>query len=200
MAVGGFHKTRPRSNVVGNCPLLDGQYFGGACHPTGEITIKPDFCPKQEKQVRKEQGVSAAVTVINAHRRYRIPKKRIARYVQRVIGKKKANITVIFIDSRYSKAINRRYLNHNFTTDVISFALESTPVLEGEIYVNLDRAKMQAREYGVSFSNEAARLVIHGALHLIGYDDTTTRKRRVMKNIEDMHVQHWFPLQKGNAI
>ncbi len=144
--------------------------------------------------------MSAAVTVINAHRRYRIPKKRIARYVQRVIGKKKANITVIFIDSRYSKAINRRYLNHNFTTDVISFALESTPVLEGEIYVNLDRAKMQAREYGVSFSNEAARLVIHGALHLIGYDDTTTRKRRVMKNIEDMHVQHWFPLQKGNAI
>ncbi len=144
--------------------------------------------------------MSAAVTVINAHRRYRNPKKRIARYVQRVIGKKKANITVIFIDSRYSKAINRRYLNHNFTTDVISFALESTPVLEGEIYVNLDRAKMQAREYGVSFSNEAARLVIHGALHLIGYDDTTTRKRRVMKNIEDMHVQHWFPLQKGNAI
>lgn len=141
----------------------------------------------------------AAVTVINAHRRYRIPKKRIARYVQRVIGKKKANITVIFIDSRYSKAINSRYLNHNFTTDVISFALDSTPVLEGEIYVNLDRAKMQAREYGVSFSNETARLVIHGALHLIGYDDTTTRKQRVMKNREDMHVQHWFPLQKGNA-
>lgn len=142
----------------------------------------------------------AAVTVINAHRRYRIPKKRIARYVQRVIGKKKANITVIFIDSRYSKAINRHYLNHNFTTDVISFALESTPVLEGEIYVNLDRARMQAREYGVSFANEAARLVIHGALHLIGYDDATTRKQRVMKNIENMHVQHWFPLKKGNAI
>ncbi|MBX2989985.1 MAG: rRNA maturation RNase YbeY [Bacteroidetes bacterium] len=142
----------------------------------------------------------AAVTVINAHRKYRLPKKRIERYVQRVMGKRKSDITVIFIDSRYSKAINTRYLNHNYSTDVISFALESTPVLEGEIYVNLDKARKQAREYGVSLSNEAARLVIHGALHLIGYDDTTTRTQRVLKNMEDLHVQHWFPLKKENAI
>jgi rRNA maturation RNase YbeY len=100
---------------------------------------------------------------------------------------------VVFVDSHYCTSINRRYLNHNYSTDVLAFVLEKAPMLEGEIYVNLDRAKEQASEYRVSFANEVARLVIHGTLHLIGYDDRTATAHKKMKTIENKHVRHWFP-------
>jgi rRNA maturation RNase YbeY len=103
-----------------------------------------------------------------------------------------ARVSIVFIDSRYSRRINRRYLNHDSVTDVISFPLETGALLEGEVYVNLDRARVQAREYGVSFSNEVARLVIHGTLHLVGFEDSTEKKALGMKAEEDRHLQYWF--------
>jgi rRNA maturation RNase YbeY len=132
------------------------------------------------------------VSVFNAHRGYRLEKKKIQAYVKRVFGRTPARISVVFVDSRRCRVLNKRFLHHNYVTDVISFTLETQPVREGEIYINLDRAKQQAREYGVSFSNEVARLVIHGALHLIGHDDATATQRKVMKALEDEHVQAWF--------
>lgn len=133
------------------------------------------------------------ISVFNAHPRYRIRKTNIEGYVRRIVGKKRSNITVVFVDSRYCTSINKKYLNHNYATDVISFAIEKTPTLEGEIYVNLDKARQEALEYTVSFANEVARLVIHGALHLIGYNDTTENERKTMKAAEDRHVRYWFP-------
>jgi probable rRNA maturation factor len=61
-------------------------------------------------------------------------------------------------------------------------------VIEGEVYVNLDRARMQAREYGVGFADEVCRLVVHGTLHLFGYDDGTVARERHMKRREDRYV------------
>lgn len=113
-------------------------------------------------------------------------------YIKRVLGRKRAAISVVFIGSQRCKAINRTFLNHNYVTDVISFTLETQPMLEGEIYINLDRANQQAREYGVSFSNEVARLVIHGALHLIGLEDATVAQQKRMKAVEDEHLRFWF--------
>jgi rRNA maturation RNase YbeY len=84
------------------------------------------------------------------------------------------------------------FLGHDEPTDVISFPLEEEVRLEGEVYVNLDRAKEQAKHFGVSFRNEVARLVIHGILHLVGYDDTTTEQARIMKSEEDRQLGFWF--------
>lgn len=136
--------------------------------------------------------MSQTVAVFNAHRRYRVPGRNVRAYVRKVLKKRKASISVIFIDGRYCRAINRKYLNHNRETDVISFVIEPSP-LEGEIYVNMDRARQQAAAFGVSTANETARLVIHGALHLIGYDDKRTEDRARMKAAEDRHVRFWFP-------
>ena len=66
------------------------------------------------------------------------------------------------------------------------------PLLEGEVYVNLDRARTQANEYGVSFSNEVARLIIHGTLHLVGFDDSTKGKAQRMKAEEDRLLRLCF--------
>jgi probable rRNA maturation factor len=136
-----------------------------------------------------------SIDVFNGHRTRRVASSQAVRYVRRVLRTarvRNARVSIVFVDSRYSRRINRRYLNHDHVTDVISFPLENGAVLEGEVYVNLDRARAQARVYGVSFSNEVARLVIHGTLHLVGYDDSTEKKAERMKAEEDYQVCYWF--------
>ena len=136
-----------------------------------------------------------AINVFNAHGKRRMSVKTTAGYVKRVLRSaqiRDARISVIFVNSRYCREINRKYLRHDYVTDVISFPLAEKPVLEGEVYVNLDRARSQSREYGVNVGNEAARLVIHGVLHLVGFDDATESKRALMKSEEDRHLRFWF--------
>jgi len=127
------------------------------------------------------------VSVFNAHPRVRIRKAPVARAVRRVLrgeGLTRATVNVVFIDRHHCRVINRRWLGHDTSTDVISFPLEPDR-LEGEVYVNLDRAGRQAREYGVTRASEVARLVIHGTLHLAGYDDTTKHSALVMRRKEE---------------
>jgi probable rRNA maturation factor len=136
-----------------------------------------------------------AIEVFNAHGKRRAPVKKTIGYVKRVLQSsqvRNARIGVVFVDSRYCRVINRKYLRRDHATDVISFPLEERPVLEGEVYVNLDRARSQARTYGVSFSHEVARLVVHGVLHLLGFDDVTAGERTLMKSEEDRHLRFLF--------
>ncbi len=132
------------------------------------------------------------VTVFNAHRRYRIRKNLIAKSVRTVLNaehRRQAAISVVLIDGGYCRRINKTFLGHDRGTDVISFPMESGAVLEGEVYVNLDRARVQAHEYGVPFMNEVTRLVVHGVLHLIGYDDGDAVKKKRMRAREDALVK-----------
>ena len=131
------------------------------------------------------------IAVVNAHRKRRVKGAHIRRIVRAVLrGERQppASVTVVFIDSRRSRRINREFLRHNYPTDVLSFPLEVGANLEAEIYVNLDRARIQAREHGVSFANEVARLVIHGTLHLAGYDDRGKRKAGMMLERQEKYV------------
>ena len=87
--------------------------------------------------------------------------------------------------------MNAAYLKRRRTTDVLSFPLSDSPdpLLEGEVYVNVDCARRQARRYGVTFRNEVARLVIHGMLHLLDYDDKRESEKRKMTRLEDAHLR-----------
>lgn len=140
----------------------------------------------------------AEVVVVNAHHRIRLPKKPIRAYVRRVMGTRQGWISVVLVGSRRCRALNKRFLHHDVVTDVIAFPLETGRILEGEIYVNLDRAKQQARAYHVRFTEEVARLVIHGTLHLLGYDDQTTRTAQLMHRVQERQVRFWFPHKRRN--
>jgi probable rRNA maturation factor len=143
------------------------------------------------------------VTVVNAHPRYRIPRNPIRQYVSTVLTqerKPRACVSVICIDSRRCRRLNRTFLGHDYTTDVLTFPLEEGLNVEGEIYVNVDKARQQAREYKVRFTHELARLVIHGALHLAGYDDNVPAGARRMKNLEDRYLEHWFGKSRVETI
>jgi probable rRNA maturation factor len=136
------------------------------------------------------------VEVVNAHPRMRPRKSPIDRAVRGVLrgeGCAAAEVRVILIDHARCIALNRRYLRHRGTTDVISFPMGEGKDVEGEVYVNVDQAHAQAGRYRVSGRNETIRLVVHGTLHLLGYDDRTAAHRRIMKLREDAYVDFLAP-------
>lgn len=85
-------------------------------------------------------------------------------------------INIIFADDAFIKKINLEYRSKNYTTDVISFASGKN----GDIFISVDRADEQAASYGASFDEEVKRLVIHGTLHVLGYDHIREADRKKM--------------------
>lgn len=128
------------------------------------------------------------IFISNNHPVLRISRRETFRAIRSVLQSESSLsmvISVVFVGSRYIRSINRQFLNHDYITDVIAFPFDDGLGIDGEVYVNLDRAKTQAREYGVAFLEEVRRLLIHGTLHLLGYSDATARTKDRMKKKED---------------
>ncbi len=135
------------------------------------------------------------VSVTNTHRREHCSPARVRHGVRLVLlgeGHRNGSISVVCISDGVSRRMNRTYLRHDYATDVISFSLGEGDVVEGELYVNLDRARVQARRYGVSPARELMRLVIHGTLHLVGFDDGCEDERERMRMREDKYLARLF--------
>jgi len=119
--------------------------------------------------------------------------KKIKQVVKKVCRTEKPDwdfeLRIIFTDDEQIHVLNRNYLKHDYPTDVISFPIEEEgSFIEGEIYIGLDRAAEQAKEYGIAFAIEILRLIIHGVLHLVGYDDQTARQRKIMTQKENEYL------------
>jgi rRNA maturation RNase YbeY len=133
------------------------------------------------------------IVVSNNHSFLRFSRRETFRTIQNVLRKESrraVSVSVVFVGSRFIRRINRRFLRHDEVTDVIAFPLDDGMGIDGELYVNLDRAKSQARAYKVSFGEEARRLLIHGTLHLVGYSDATARGKARMRKREDYFLTH----------
>jgi rRNA maturation RNase YbeY len=122
-----------------------------------------------------------------------LPKKKVINSLKNVFKyenlRSNVFVNIIYITDKEILKINRKYLKHNSTTDVITFFLgDEKNTLEGEIYISIDTAIKQAKQYKVSLTNEIKRLAVHGALHLIGYDDNTIDKREIMHNLENKYI------------
>lgn len=122
------------------------------------------------------------------HPYLRFSRKETIRAIRRVLQRRErtiGQISVVYTNDARIRCINQKHLRHNFVTDVIAFELERSPSLETEIYINLDRARSQAREYGDTFEGETRRLLIHGLLHLLGYDDKSKHDLAAMREEEN---------------
>jgi len=125
------------------------------------------------------------------HPHLRFPGKEIFRALKLVYKKEGREIpalAVICTHNRFIRTINKNYLAHDSITDVIAFPPDEDGDGEAEIYINLDAARNQAKEYNVTYTQETRRLLIHGALHLFGYDDTTQRKMNMMRKREEYYL------------
>ncbi len=130
------------------------------------------------------------IQAYNSTSTLRLPLRKMRRVVQCVMEGEQiasAAVNVIVVNDVTIHELNNRFLNHDYVTDVLTFSLEEEAI-EGEIYVCAQRAKQQATEYGVSFTNELMRLAAHGALHLAGYNDESDVQRQQMKELEDRYM------------
>jgi len=94
-----------------------------------------------------------------------------------------------FVSPVVIQSINKKYLNHDFTTDIITFNYSGkNDILEGEVFISIQDALQNSKKFKVSLDNEILRLVIHGILHLIGYDDKKPTDKVKMKKEENRLV------------
>lgn len=132
------------------------------------------------------------IEIANEQSACRIDEALIRRAVLEILageGVERAQISVAVVDDRTIQAIHRKYLNHDDPTDVISFPLEwKDGCLDGEIVVSAETALAAAQELGWPAENELLLYVVHGTLHLLGYDDQSQPDRREMRDRERRYL------------
>jgi probable rRNA maturation factor len=113
----------------------------------------------------------------------------VAKHVYRCEGVSAGQSAVVVLCSDYLiRKLNRQYRKKDKATDVLSFRLGDDDLL-GEIYISPQRAKVQARRYGVAYEEELKRLLIHGLLHLMGYDHIKRTDRVIMEDKENAYFR-----------
>jgi len=104
-------------------------------------------------------------------------------------GFKQGELSVIFCSDDYLLSLNKTYLNHDYFTDIITFSYNEEGIVSGDLFISVDRTRDNAEKNNVSISNELARLVIHGMLHLCGFNDKSQEEIKVIRNKEEEYLK-----------
>lgn len=103
------------------------------------------------------------------------------------------NLNYIFCSDAYLLQINITYLDHNYYTDIITFDnSEEAGVLESDIFISIDRVSDNSQTEQTTFFQELLRVIIHGALHLMNYDDKDDISKSTMRKMEDKYLDLYF--------
>lgn len=115
----------------------------------------------------------------------------ISKWIKGIIlseNKTVGDISFIFCSDSYLLEVNKKYLNHNYYTDIITFDYVENNFISGDIFISLDRVKDNAKVFSATFENELYRILIHGVLHLLGYNDKTKRDKELMTKKENYYI------------
>ena len=122
------------------------------------------------------------------------PRKTIS-WIKKTItteGFRIGNINYIFCTDDYLFSMNKKFLNHTTLTDIITFdTSEEDGLVEGEVYISVERVTENAKKLNIPFAIELRRVMIHGVLHLVGYSDKTKRQKEAMRRKEDACLSLW---------
>ncbi len=102
--------------------------------------------------------------------------------------KRLGDIAVIFCSDHYILDVNMKYLQHDYFTDIITFDYCEGNVLSGDLFISIDSVRENAAFYGSEFADELNRVIVHGLLHLIGYDDHTEEDIAQMRAKENYYL------------
>ena len=103
-------------------------------------------------------------------------------------GSKLGCLTYVFCNDEYLLDINLKYLNSRHLTDVIAFQYDGFDSINGDVFISVDRVRENAKLFNATDINEMSRVMLHGALHLIGYKDKCKRDKEEMTRIEDKYL------------
>ena len=115
--------------------------------------------------------------------------KSICEYILSNENPKKGSINFIFCSDNYLLEINKKYLNHNTFTDIITFEnYDEQNNLMSDIFISIERVKENSKKFNIKFNDELSRILIHGVLHIAGYKDKTKKEKILMTKKEDEYL------------
>ncbi len=128
---------------------------------------------------------------------YKLPQKRmIKRWIKDTVeaeNNKLKELNFIFCSDEYLLGINRNYLQHDTYTDIITFDnSEKQGIIEGDIFISIDRVRENAKTFTESEFDELCRILIHGTLHLLGYKDKAEKDKNLMTDKENIYLARRF--------
>ena len=121
-----------------------------------------------------------------------IKKNSVQEWIQYVISeysKEVGDITYIFTSDAYLLDINRKYLQHDYYTDIITFDYSESNIISGDLFISLETVKDNARKYQSSFLEELHRVIIHGIFHLLGFNDKSDEESKQMRLLENRALE-----------
>jgi len=126
---------------------------------------------------------------------FKLEKKRVLKkWIRSCIegkGKKCGDITFVFDSDAEIREINKKYLQHDWFTDVIAFDYNEGNTVNGDILISVERVRENAGIYKVEENEEIRRVMIHGVLHLLGHEDDTEKKKNAMHEEENACLRRW---------
>ncbi len=141
------------------------------------------------------------LSVCNRQRLHRVASREVRKAVvllmEELLDKPAYELSIVFVGKNRMAKLNKEHLNHEGPTDIITFHYRTPAVLHGELVICPAVASDHARQYRATLGRELARYIIHGVLHLNGYDDTTPAARTKMKRKENrllLQLSRRFPL------
>ena len=125
-----------------------------------------------------------------------LERKRLKLFIKSIFDKKERqlnSLAIIFCSDEYLLDINKQFLQHDYYTDIITFNLsENIHVIEGEIYISVDRVRDNAISNKVTVKQELHRVLFHGVLHLCGYLDKSVKAKKEMTLQENYSLERYF--------
>jgi probable rRNA maturation factor len=123
-------------------------------------------------------------------------RRRLKQFIKEIFIERKRSLiklSVIFCSDDYLLTINKNFLQHDYYTDIITFNLSDNPlVIDGEVYISLDRVRENANINTVTITNELHRIIFHGVLHLCGFKDKSKTDKLLMTQKEDATLHRYF--------
>ena len=104
-------------------------------------------------------------------------------------GFKEENIVLVMCSDNFLLELNKKHLNHDYFTDIITFSYTTNNHISGDLFISVDRVKDNARNQKLSFENELERVIYHGVLHLCGYNDKTPEEIKEMRSKENYYLK-----------
>jgi len=134
--------------------------------------------------------------IVTSNKKFKINKTKVHKLVSKLKNEMNfevESISINFVTSEEIIPINKTYLKHDYSTDIITFNYSGENyTLDGEIFISLDDGFVNSNKYRVSLDKEIVRLITHGFLHLLGFDDKKKNDKMVMKKEENKLVNRFY--------
>lgn len=105
------------------------------------------------------------------------------------VNKETGNINFIFTSDKYLLKINKEYLSHKYYTDIITFNYCENEIISGDIFISIETVKNNSSRFNITIIEELHRVIIHGILHLLGFDDQSDEEKAVMREKENYYLE-----------